>query len=185
MKRISIILVLLFWIGIIKSDAQTIYKDNFKKITDLYLENIPKKFTLDTGTTVFIISVDTCDKDDCFFFGITFTSTKFMADFNYSQIYSLGNYKLVFTEGVNKYPFFLNQFKKRPYENLNGREVNPAFIAEDFHRWFFLMNNQLQIHQVNGYPPDYPGVKDLVKTLKQHKVVFAKSPYPEEQNNKN
>ena len=184
MKKITIILVLLFWIGIIKCDAQTIYKDNFKKITDLYLENIPKKFTLDTSTTVFVISVDSCDKDDCFFFGITFTSTNFLVNLKYSQIYTLGNYKLVFTEGVYKYPFFTNLFKKRPFENLNKGKVTPGLCINDSHQWYFLMNNRLEIHQVNGYPPNFSIFKRVVKMLKQHKVVFAKSPFPEEQNGK-
>lgn len=185
MKRSITILFLLLWIGINKSDAQTIYKDNFKKITDLYLQNIPKKFSLDTSATVFVISVYPCDKDDCFFFEITFTSTNSLIDFKYSEIYSLGNYKLVFTEGVYKYPFFTNLFKKRPFENLNKGKPTIGECFNDSHKWFFLMNNQFQIHQANGYPPDFPQVKEVVEILKKHKVIFAKSPYPEEQNGNN
>lgn len=177
MKGITVGLIILFSNSTTSIHGQNIYKDNFKRITDLYLENVLKKFTLDTNTTVFVISVDSSD-DKSFFFGITFSSTKLLVDFKYSDIYTLGSYKLVFTESVYKYPFFINLFKKRPFENLNKGKITPGIIRDDFHRWFFLMNDRLEIHQVNGYPPNFNQVKDLVKKLKQHKVVFAKSPFP-------
>lgn len=169
--------MILFSIGTINILGQRIYKDNFKTITDLYLENVLKKYTLDTNTTVFVISIDSFN-DKSFFFGITFSSTNLLVDFEYSNIYALGSYKLVFTEGVYKYPYFINLFKKKPFENLNKGKITPGIIRDDFNRWFFLMNDRLEIHQVNGYPPNFPRVKDLTKTLKQQKVAFAKNPFP-------
>lgn len=178
MKSITIALVFLFATGTFDIYGQTIYRDNFKKITDLYVENILTKFTLDTTTTVFVISVDSSDKKS-FFFTITFTSTNFLVNFKYSEIYALGSYKLIFNEGVYKYPFFIKLFKKKPFEILNKGKIIPGLTKDDFHQWNFLMNNRFEIHQVNGCPPDFPQVNALVKKLKQHKVVFAKSPFTE------
>ena len=179
MKSFTIAIILLLSIVGSGSYCQNVNKDNLRKIVELYLKYAPKKFTLDTSNCVFIMSADSSSHEDLFFFEITVFFTNDMFNIKYSEVYSLGRYKLIVNENSERFGILTDLFKKRPYEDLNkGKPPIPGLYTHDFHHWVFLMNNRFEILQVNSYPPNLRPEPSIVKRLKKNKIKFAKNPYP-------
>ena len=159
--------------------GQKVYKDNFTKIANAYLEytcsNPYEKFThykltQDTSSTIYFASTFNRDRS-YFFYQITFRDTNVLTDLKYKQVYSLGNFKLLIPEGWDQLGALTNLFKKRQYENLNKGKPSGASL-EDFQKWYFLMNSKYEIVQA------YAGFlqqKEIIELLNKRKVKFAKN----------
>ena len=159
--------------------GQKVYKDNFIKIANAYLEytcsNPYEKFThykltQDTSSTIYFASTFNRDKS-YFFYQITFQDTNMLTDLKYKQVYSLGNFKLLIPEGWDQLGALTNLFKKRQYENLNkGKLITGNF--ENFQKWYFLMNKKYEIVEAHG---GFLTQKELIEILNKRKVRFAKN----------
>jgi len=160
------------------ASGQKVYKDNFIKIANAYLEytcsNPYEKFThykltQDTSSTIYFASTFNYDKS-YFFYQIIFRDTNMLTNLKYKQVYRLGNFKLLIPDGWDQLGALTNLFKKRQYEDLNrGKPIKGN--VEDFQKWYFLMNKKYEIVEAHG---GFLTQKELIEILNKRKVRFAK-----------
>ena len=179
-NRITILLLFpCLYLLATNASGQKVYKDNFIKIANAYLEytcsNPYEKFThykltQDTGSTIYFASTFFNYDSSHFFYQITFRDANVLTDLKYKQVYSLGNFKLLIPEGLDQLGALTNLFKKRQYEDLNkGKPISGNF--ENIQKWYFLMNKKYEIVEAHG---GFLTQKELIEILNKRKVRFAK-----------
>jgi len=168
MARIQFLFILLN-LFINEGVCQKAGKENFLRISKSYLQYQVKNNNLDSNTIIFVVAANTF-KQDSLWFEITFDNINSMVDAKYSNIYKLGNFKLIVDDEFNKSYILKEVFKQTIYEDIN-KGKRDGVRRDDFHRWFLNMNNKYEVTSIDVTVP----IKEVVEVLKKNKVKFSKN----------
>lgn len=152
--------------------CQKTAEQSFLGIAKSYLEYAAKNYKLDNNT-VFIVTIGNQKQGSGFykqgsvFFDITFNYDYNMINYDYDNVYKLGDYKLIIKKGSDT-GIFNKIFEPGIYEYLN-KGKNDGHKIEDFHWWRLIFNNKYQVIYL-----DIRNVNENIKLLKKNKVRFAK-----------
>jgi hypothetical protein len=152
--------------------CQKVAEQCFFGIAKSYLEYSVKNYKLDSST-VFIVTIGNQKQGSDFykkgavFYDITFDHDYSMFNYEYDNVYKLGDYKLIIKKGSDT-ALFAKIFEPGIYENLNKGQNN-GFTREDFHWWHLIFNTKCEVTYL-----DIKSVNENIKLLKSNNVRFAK-----------